>query len=43
MAIDEKPNVVTLRLFFSLTNFLCCLESQFPQLNDKHNIFGYVY
>lgn len=33
--IEEKACVVTLQLFFSLTNLLCLLESQIPQLNNE--------
>lgn len=42
MTVEEKSNIITLQMFFSLTNFLCFLESQFPQLNEEYNEFGYL-
>lgn len=36
LTIKEKPSISSLQLYFSLTNFLCFLESQFPQLNESN-------
>lgn len=40
LTIKKKSNIVTLQLYSSLTNFLCFLENQFPQLNNESNEFG---
>jgi len=40
IAFKEKSSIVTLKLFFSMTNFLCFLENQFPQFNNDYNEFG---
>lgn len=37
MEIEEKPNIITLKLLFFLTNFLSFLECQFFQ--DEYNKF----
>lgn len=40
MTIEEKPKIVTLQMFLSLTNFLCLLESEIPHINNEYNKFG---
>lgn len=38
LLIERKPSISALKMYFSLTNFLCFLESQYPQLNEKYEI-----
>jgi len=40
IVLKEKPSIVTLQWFFSMANFLCFLENQFPQFNKDFNEFG---
>lgn len=40
LTIKKTLSIITLQLYSSLTNFLCFLESQFPQLNNACNEFG---
>jgi len=39
IALKEKPSIVTLQWFFSLTNLLCFLENQLTQFNIDFNEF----
>lgn len=40
MLLEEKPSILALKFFFSLTNFLCFLESHFPQFGNNCSTFG---
>lgn len=42
MLKEKKSSITTLQLFYSLTNFVCFLENQFPQICKEYDEFGYL-